>query len=206
MKYQLLTLSDSVTEASPYFIEGVVLAANMTTKPTAPESWLGDLLGESATQVRHDIEKQINQQFNYLQRGEYSLLNLLQEGQRDEQLADFAEGFMTLWPVVEEQWQEAQVGDGTVRMLQALLTTFMLAIDEEQTQQQMMASGLENPPSLDDFMDQLDLMIGEVAQAADELMVGAKSQSVNPYKDIGRNDPCPCESGKKFKQCCGKNS
>ncbi|MDW2062574.1 SEC-C metal-binding domain-containing protein, partial [Vibrio sp. Vb1076] len=20
----------------------------------------------------------------------------------------------------------------------------------------------------------------------------------------GRNDPCPCESGKKFKQCCGK--
>lgn len=23
---------------------------------------------------------------------------------------------------------------------------------------------------------------------------------------IGRNDPCPCGSGKKFKQCCGKNS
>ena len=21
--------------------------------------------------------------------------------------------------------------------------------------------------------------------------------------DIGRNDPCPCGSGKKFKQCCG---
>jgi len=21
---------------------------------------------------------------------------------------------------------------------------------------------------------------------------------------IGRNDPCPCGSGKKFKQCCGK--
>jgi uncharacterized protein len=22
--------------------------------------------------------------------------------------------------------------------------------------------------------------------------------------DVGRNDPCPCGSGKKFKQCCGK--
>ena len=22
---------------------------------------------------------------------------------------------------------------------------------------------------------------------------------------IGRNDPCPCGSGKKFKKCCGKN-
>ncbi|MFY7953965.1 MAG: SEC-C metal-binding domain-containing protein [Armatimonadaceae bacterium] len=20
----------------------------------------------------------------------------------------------------------------------------------------------------------------------------------------GRNDPCPCKSGKKFKKCCGK--
>ena len=22
---------------------------------------------------------------------------------------------------------------------------------------------------------------------------------------IGRNDPCPCGSGKKYKKCCGKN-
>ena len=26
--------------------------------------------------------------------------------------------------------------------------------------------------------------------------------AVNPYKDVGRNDPCPCGSGKKFKKCC----
>ena len=25
-------------------------------------------------------------------------------------------------------------------------------------------------------------------------------------KKIGRNDPCPCGSGKKYKQCCGKNA
>jgi len=28
---------------------------------------------------------------------------------------------------------------------------------------------------------------------------------VNPNK-IGRNDPCPCGSGKKYKQCCGKSA
>ncbi|WP_255875329.1 SEC-C metal-binding domain-containing protein [Microbulbifer elongatus] len=22
---------------------------------------------------------------------------------------------------------------------------------------------------------------------------------------VGRNDPCPCGNGKKFKKCCGKN-
>ncbi len=24
----------------------------------------------------------------------------------------------------------------------------------------------------------------------------------NPCRHIGRNDPCPCGSGKKFKKCC----
>jgi len=28
-------------------------------------------------------------------------------------------------------------------------------------------------------------------------------QVMNKYKDVGRNDPCPCGSGKKFKKCCG---
>ena len=27
-------------------------------------------------------------------------------------------------------------------------------------------------------------------------------QRVNPYRNVGRNDPCPCGSGKKFKKCC----
>lgn len=26
-------------------------------------------------------------------------------------------------------------------------------------------------------------------------------QLLNPYRDVGRNDPCPCGSGKKFKRC-----
>ena len=25
-------------------------------------------------------------------------------------------------------------------------------------------------------------------------------------KEVGRNDPCPCGSGKKYKKCCGLNS
>ena len=29
---------------------------------------------------------------------------------------------------------------------------------------------------------------------------------VNSTKKVGRNDPCPCGSGKKYKQCCGKNA
>ena len=33
-----------------------------------------------------------------------------------------------------------------------------------------------------------------------------KRKPVKAEKKIGRNDPCPCGSGKKYKQCCGKNA
>ncbi len=32
-----------------------------------------------------------------------------------------------------------------------------------------------------------------------------KSNTVIKEKKIGRNDPCPCGSGKKYKKCCGAN-
>lgn len=32
------------------------------------------------------------------------------------------------------------------------------------------------------------------------------SGTIRKEKKIGRNDPCPCGSGKKYKKCCGKNA
>jgi preprotein translocase subunit SecA len=42
-------------------------------------------------------------------------------------------------------------------------------------------------------------MVSEAAQAM------SKAVPVRTGPRVGRNDPCPCKSGKKFKQCCGKN-
>ena len=32
------------------------------------------------------------------------------------------------------------------------------------------------------------------------------TQPIHVEKTVGRNDPCPCGSGKKYKQCCGRNA
>lgn len=32
------------------------------------------------------------------------------------------------------------------------------------------------------------------------------SGTIRREKKIGRNDPCPCGSGKKYKMCCGRNA
>jgi preprotein translocase subunit SecA len=35
--------------------------------------------------------------------------------------------------------------------------------------------------------------------------VKAKSSKIVNNAKVGRNDPCPCGSGKKYKKCCGVN-
>jgi len=42
-------------------------------------------------------------------------------------------------------------------------------------------------------------IVSEAAAAVD------KAKPVRMGPKVGRNDPCPCRSGKKYKQCCGKN-
>jgi uncharacterized protein len=41
----------------------------------------------------------------------------------------------------------------------------------------------------------------DAALASDE-EGGAQEPVVNPNRDVGRNDPCPCGSGLKYKKCC----
>jgi len=46
--------------------------------------------------------------------------------------------------------------------------------------------------------------------AADDSQTELKPEAVKPFKrteqKVGRNEPCPCGSGKKYKQCHGKLS
>lgn len=52
-------------------------------------------------------------------------------------------------------------------------------------------------------------VLGAFARAlADPYMQAASGKArpvVNAGSKIGRNDPCPCGSGKKYKKCCGGN-
>ncbi|MGB7161185.1 MAG: SEC-C metal-binding domain-containing protein [Tepidisphaeraceae bacterium] len=49
---------------------------------------------------------------------------------------------------------------------------------------------------------------GEMQQASDQALgEGAKVKTiVREAARVGRNDPCPCGSGKKYKKCCGVNA
>jgi len=42
------------------------------------------------------------------------------------------------------------------------------------------------------------------AEVTDENKPAPVQQTIRNSKEVGRNDPCPCGSNKKYKKCCGK--
>jgi hypothetical protein len=43
------------------------------------------------------------------------------------------------------------------------------------------------------------------AEKRDEITKEFKKSKIAISNKVGRNDPCPCGSGKKYKKCCGNN-
>ena len=44
-----------------------------------------------------------------------------------------------------------------------------------------------------------------VAQPMETQGDGSYQSEPRRVKKVGRNDPCPCGSGKKYKNCCGRD-
>lgn len=195
------------------FIEGALLAANLAPAPLDPDTWLSvlvtggvdeDAVEPVSAENKKAIMLRFEQQYAALMKHVYVLpASLSLESERNEGHQAFAEGFLAVWPLIEPAWREVTV-DGSRRMLSALMTTMLFLHDEQGTLAQMQEAGLSSLPSPEKYYQQLPLMINEVALAADEVQQGSGARAVNPYKSVGRNDPCPCGSGKKFKKCCGK--
>ena len=58
--------------------------------------------------------------------------------------------------------------------------------------------------SLESLMKALGMQ-NEPAPAAPQPPQPAKQEPLRAQPKVGRNDPCPCGSGKKYKNCCGKD-
>ncbi len=56
---------------------------------------------------------------------------------------------------------------------------------------------------LRNIQDSKDTELQKVQNKAQQISRTALGQEVDKTKKVGRNDPCPCGSGKKYKKCCG---
>jgi uncharacterized protein len=59
---------------------------------------------------------------------------------------------------------------------------------------------------VDPYMRTMAQLLGAGRPAADILDILESYERSRAYETAGRNDPCPCGSGKKFKRCCGASA
>ncbi len=204
MNYSVDALSElEYMAVSSTFAEGAILAANLACRPVDKTMWQSIILDEIEGVNDVALVRQFEAQYQSLITHSYVLSDVIALD-LPSQRKEWANGFLNGWSIVEETWFDAPLDDGTQRLLQALITLCMLIVDGESTQQQMKEAGIEEIPTVEQLIENIDMIIYELVQYADSQLLGHGSQRVNPYKDVGRNDPCPCLSGKKFKACCGK--
>ncbi|WP_087016496.1 YecA family protein [Thaumasiovibrio subtropicus] len=200
-------LSEQWSEVTPAMLEGACLAANCHPKPCPPEAWLAPLWqatqgdDTALTIEKADIEiisQHFQSQFQQIQGGDYQW-----PASNEQACLDLATGFLIVWPLIEAAWQAESISAATQAVIGNVHLGLYLVVDERGTLDQMDAAGMNPLPDVAQCIAALPLLIPELVMAAAEVYQGHRAQAVNPYKAVGRNDRCPCDSGKKFKQCCG---
>jgi uncharacterized protein len=118
------------------------------------------------------------------------------EGRKIPIIDEWCTGFVKGLTLDEPGWRpllETEEGDG-------MLFPIMLYGTEAGWDQ------LRDNPTLEDRHEEFAASLGACVMAIQEWWLPvrkAKSTTRRGEPKVGRNAPCPCGSGKKFKQCCG---
>lgn len=190
-------------------IQGLLAAVVSAPAPIEPARWLAAALGEEATYA-HDVERveveallnrfhdatarQLNQDegFDFVLYGE--------EGAEDE-FAAWCEGYLLGVELAEPGWAEAADEDEVEEML---MPFFVLSGRWKEAREE--AGEPDLPES-----EEREIMAEMREALPDQVLANRRFWFEHRIPDtirrdgpkVGRNDPCPCGSGRKYKNCHG---
>ena len=129
---------------------------------------------------------------------------ILQESTEDESWMDtlgqyWAGGFRAAVMLREDDWLSAMEEDEELADLVYDIMTLELGRHPERTSETL------NRRTREERVDELPWLIEGVLYRWLERKFQVETV-VREGDKVGRNDPCPCGSGKKFKKCCGANA
>ena len=115
-------------------------------------------------------------------------------GQQDPAAAYAQEGFDMFELMIQS------IKEDTVKFC------YNVTVETRTERKNILGSGQERK---DDFVDEGPVQGGGEMPEAQQIPEREKKKPETYRREqpkVGRNDPCPCGSGKKYKQCCGKNA
>ena len=102
-------------------------------------------------------------------------------------------------PVVQYRIEGAEMFDQMILDIKTDVVKFLMNARKRETNMQRTTSVKITGEGLEDTT--LKNLEGNAPRKS-----GGNHTVVNTAPKVGRNDPCPCRSGKKYKNCCGKNA
>ena len=139
-------------------------------------------------------------------------LSLTPSGNANKKLTQFAMGYLDAFEWLSKCWQanlsnEDDEANRTVAVLNFILARFI----NEKAMQKEEPEMIEQLPDLEGCVKVLPNLVSGVGILGKDLYLDnmldkqETPESTTFHKEnktVGRNDPCPCGSGKKFKKCC----
>lgn len=130
-------------------------------------------------------------------------MDLLKEGV-------FLRSYANKDPLIEYKKESYDLFVGLISRIQEnvtkrVYTTFILSREQMKDMQEMLKGAHMTHEEMDTFVSAQSPEYQSSASAPPKFNVNEpKARPVQVEEKIGRNDPCPCGSGKKYKKCCGR--
>jgi preprotein translocase subunit SecA len=111
-------------------------------------------------------------------------------------------------PVVQYRIEGGEMFDEMIAQIKLEVAKFMLHIERGgQKVERKQAANITNANIDRSAIENMNMVSESSPNQPPQNTSSEKRQPiVNNGPKIGRNDPCPCGSGKKYKNCCGKNA
>ena len=184
--------------------QGLLAAVVSAPAVIPPSRWLPEVLGEKQppeitallTALHDDVARQLNEGegFDFIVYGG--------DGEDHESIAVWCEGYLMGVELAEPPWEH----DTDPEDLEEMLFPFYML--SGRWQEFLEADG--EPPM--DPAEEAQVLAELRLSLADDVLANRRywfERSIpetvrRSTPKVGRNEPCPCGSGKKFKNCCGR--
>lgn len=205
--------------------QGFLFTVAAAPELVQPSEWLPIIFAEhdpgySSLEEANQILGELMEVYNDINRGvleEHPSLpsdctvypNVLDNLEPSAPLSRWCRGFLIGYEWLEELW-DVEMPDDMDEEVGAMLMTLSFFASRKLAESFHREVANESG-SLETFASELLTLlpdaIGEYAHIGRTVLAGAYAEAARQeprtVTKVGRNDPCPCQSGKKFKKCCG---
>ncbi len=196
---QLAQLLSEGEGRSLLFARGVFAAVATSPKETEPTAWLSLILG-AETPTR----EQLRLIFDLLMRDFYDIAARLA---RREEVAPEQDNLEALVEFSRGYVQIAQKNSAWTSSQRAFdLTLPLMVVSGYVEIESLKTVAPEAAADPEGFTKQCRARLGEAVLALYTFFAEARKRQATETESqkVGRNEPCPCGSGKKYKRCCGQ--